>query len=144
MIVVQIAKLPTELPNLAAKAESEGFRFLVLLVKEFRDGTNRFAEQGEALFEVRDRETLIGIGGLNVNPYDKSGTTGRVRRLYIHPDYRGKGIGKLLMRTIEQRASQTFTELHLRTDTHDGARFYEALGYRNTPENKHTSHAKGL
>ena len=144
MLVIQIHKLPQDLANLAANAKSEGFRFLARLDRDFRDGTNRFAKQGEALFEVRDQETLTGIGGLNIDPYAKNGRVGRVRRLYIHPEYRGNGVGKLLMSTIEQHAHCTFTELHLRTDTRAGALFYERLGYRRTTANPKTSHIKSL
>ncbi len=145
MITVnKIGALPEDLPILNDRAENEGFRFLTRLVQEFDSGTNTFARPGEALFEVRDQERLIGVGGLNIDPYHDEPHIGRVRRLYIDPDYRRQGIGRSLMSAIEKLACGSFSELRLRTDTIEGAQFYENLGYRRIHGAKHSSHAKTL
>jgi len=142
--VSQIKILPDDLPELATKARNEGFRFLDRLAQEFADGKNTFAKTGEALFEVRDEGRLVGVGGLNIDPYGGDCTAGRVRRLYVDPDHRGNGIGKILMGAIEDVARDSFSELRLLTDTTIGARFYDRLGYRSVSGHEHVSHIKIL
>ena len=46
------------------------------------------------------REKLIGIGGLNEDPYTENNKIGRVRRFYIAKEYRRKGVGRLLLLRI--------------------------------------------
>ena len=61
-----------------------GFRFLDRLVNEYKNGTNNFNKPSEALYGVYTHEgILIGIGGLNIDPYTKGQKVGRVRRFYI-------------------------------------------------------------
>jgi len=144
LIVSRIIVLPDDLNGLAAKAGREGFRFVDRLIYDFASGTNTFSNAGEALFEVRKAGALIGIGGLNKDPYSGDATVGRVRRLYVDPDYRGEGVGRCLMEAIEHAARDSFSQLQLFTDTIRARKFYSRLGYEAVAGNEKVSHVKRL
>ena len=106
---------------------------------------NRFSAPGEALFEVRRDDGLVGVGGLNVDPFNPSGRIGRVRRMYVLPAVRGAGVGRTLLRAIERAAGGHFTELHLYTGTTASARFNERFRYSKFDSTqKRVSHRKRL
>jgi len=142
--VSQIEVLPKDIGKLATIAKEENYLFLDRLIEEFENGKNTFSKAGEALFEVREQSSLIAIGALNVDPYASGTAIGRVRRFYVHPDFRHHGIGTLLIRAIECLATRSFSELHLRTDTTSGALFYAELGYKEVVGAEHVSHFKKL
>ncbi len=147
IIIKQSLALPDELSRLADQARQEGFRFLDRLTAEFESGTNTFAKQGEALFEARKGAVLVGIGGLNRDPYVSSDDglgIGRIRRLYVAPSARRLGVARLLMSAIEQSARATFATLRLRTDTEQGALFYARLGYTAIANDDNASHVKQI
>lgn len=142
--IFQIEALPDDICELASKAREEGFVFLDRLIKDFGTGENTFAKTGEALFAVRDKGRLVAVGGLNIDPRAHDQSVGRVRRLYVDPESRRDGVGKMLMEVIEQAARKSFSELRLLTDTERGARFYNQLGYRQVSGLEHVSHIKSL
>ena len=60
---------------------------------------------------------------------DKGSGTGKIGRVAVLREYRGRGIGSLLMRTIEAHArDQGYTRLILEAQCH-AIPFYEKLGY---------------
>ena len=60
---------------------------------------------------------------------DKGGEVGKVGRVAVLRDYRGKGVGALLMHFIEETArTQGFAQLILEAQCH-AIPFYEKLGY---------------
>ena len=112
------------------------------LVERFRAGTNRFDLAGEALFGVERSGALVGIGGLNIDPYFEDPTVGRVRHLYVHPDVRATGVGRKLMQAIETHAKGSFLRLQLFTPEKAAGEFYEALGFELLQGVHKVSHAK--
>jgi hypothetical protein len=54
-------------------------------------GSNKFSKPGEKLWGLMLEATLIGIGGLNYDPYSEYPNPGRVRHLYIRKVHRRKG-----------------------------------------------------
>lgn len=140
----EVVALPEDAAELAAAAQAEGLRFVARLVREYAAGENTFAAPGEALVEVRSGVRLAAIGGLNVDPYEPGGTVGRLRRLYVHPAFRGRGIGRALVLALEARAAGHFAVLRLFTASERAARFYESLGYAPLPGCARASHAKRL
>lgn len=129
-----------DLRDLIAESRQEGFHFLQRLTDDFVQGHNRFDRLGEALFGLYNNQTLIGIGGLNLDPYRDDDWIGRVRHLYIARQWRRCGLGKLLMRAILDEARKQFHLLTLRTDTQDAAAFYEALGFQRAAPDTNDSH----
>ena len=72
---------------------------------------------------------MLGIGGLNVDPYAGAAGTGRLRRLYVMPEARRQRIGLRLVMALLERAWPVFERVRLSTDTAAAARFYERLGF---------------
>src|SRR6266536_5947889 len=57
------------LAPLAAEADAAGFRALARLVDDWDAGRNRFDRPGEALFIATDGGAVVGVCGLNIEPY---------------------------------------------------------------------------
>src|SRR5262249_34136913 len=107
-------------------------------------GSNRFDRPGEILFEARVGVRLVGICGLNRDPYVHSSGVGRVRHLYVDPEFRRRGVGRALVSRIVECASPNFVRLRLRTWRGDADLFYVALGFRRVvgaPEVTHEMEA---
>lgn len=113
---------------LVRQSQAEGYRHLVRLVDEYLSGENRFNKNGEALFVAVKENKVIGICGLNHDPYS-DGDVGRVRRLYVLPEYRRQGIGRRLTEDVIGRASAYYNMLVLKTDHEQASRFYKSLGF---------------
>jgi GNAT superfamily N-acetyltransferase len=142
--VFRVSELPDGLTGLAEVAHAEGFSMLDRLIDNFRSGENRFDRSGEALFGAEQSGKLVGIGGLNVDPYFNDAGLGRVRHLYVHPAARKSGVGRMITEAIEAHAAGRFTKLQLFTPTEAAAKFYEVLGYAVVSGVEKVSHAKAL
>lgn len=119
-----------DLDPLLAASEAEGFRFVRRLVADWSSGRERFDKDGEALFGAYRGKDIVGIGGLTLDPYQNESRVGRVRRLYVHPQARRNGAGRMLVESIIEKAATHFDELTLFTDHREAAAFYERLGFR--------------
>jgi GNAT superfamily N-acetyltransferase len=115
--------------QLQVEALQEGFLFIERLWKEWQNGKNRFAAPGEKLYGCMDQAALVAIGGLTRDPFDDRSGIGRIRRVYVRPAWRNKGIGEALVHTLVENARTSFTALHLRTDNPAAARLYERIGF---------------
>jgi GNAT superfamily N-acetyltransferase len=74
---------------------------------------------------VAELDEPAGYGVLN-------GRTHRIDAVFVHPDYRGEGIGSSLVRQFESRARvDGIAELSLLSSL-NAAGFYESLGYWET------------
>lgn len=128
--IIRLADLEEDaLDPLIHEARVEGFRHLDRLRDEYVSGANRFNKPGEALFGVFIDGEMVGVGGLNRDPYDGDGGAGRVRRVYIRSSCRRDGRGRLLMEAIVGAALGHFSRITLHTDSGDAAAFYQALGF---------------
>jgi putative acetyltransferase len=86
-----------------------------------------------ALFLVEDNDLYIGVAGLRQieNEY-----TCEVKRMFILPQYQGKGIGKLLLNTLIQEA-QNLNYQHIKLDTLGpkmpaAVALYKSFGFKET------------
>ncbi len=129
-----------EVTRLVRESEEQGFRFLDTLVEEYENGSNRFDLPGEGLFGAYDGETLIGIGGLNRDPFLFDPQVGRARRVYILSEYRRQGVGKMLMEAIIHEARPHYKLLTLRAETPEAAALYEGLGFQTEPRIENATH----
>ena len=107
---------------------SEGFRIVVRLINEYESGQNRFDKPGEVLYAVWD-ETIIGVGGINQEPDPLMPHAGRIRRVYVAPSYRGRGLGGLLVRRLVTEGLQHFTSVTCNVGDLPARAFYEHLGF---------------
>lgn len=101
---------------------------------EWESGTTRFDGKGEVLLGAYLGDALVGICGLNKDPYQKQGNVGRLRHLFVSEAGRGHGVGSALVRAILERAKGSFDVVRLRTDPDVRGRFYERLGFKRTSE----------
>jgi len=116
--------------RLCAVASSEGFRFLRRFVTELEHDRVRLDAPDEFFLCAICDSGIVGVGGVTPDPYIDDSRVGRIRHVYVHPEWRGIQIGHSLLREIENRATRVYAILRLRTDTEPAARFYEMLGYR--------------
>ena len=112
MITIHPIELPVPgLEQLQLEALQEGFLFIERLWEEWENGKNRFTAPGEKLVGCMDQSALLAIGGLNQDPCGRSGI-GRIRRVYVRPAWRNKGIGKplfILSSRMREQASPPCT-----------------------------------
>lgn len=126
-----------ELETIRTAARDEGFHALDRLIDDWQSGENRFDAAGEALFEARVDDALVGVCGLNRDPWARLG--GRVRRLFVLPEYRRSGIGRALVNAVREAASSHFDVLHVRTHDPLAAAFYRSLGFSEESA-EHSTH----
>ena len=108
---------------------------------EWADGSNRFDRPGEALFGAWVGGRLVGVCGLNVDPYAGDDRVGRVRHLYVLRDCRRLGAGRELVEQVLAAARGRFGVLRLSTNNPAAARLYEGLGFRPVSE-RHCTHVR--
>ncbi|WP_219375865.1 GNAT family N-acetyltransferase [Bacillus mycoides] len=132
--------LKYEIDHLIEESTKEGFNFLIKLINEYESKRNAFSKTGECLYGIFRGDTLIGIGGLNQDPYTKDNKIGRLRRFYISKDYRRIGLGKLLLKKLLSRAEKYFHVVVLHSDTKQGDEFYSANGFVKSGNYKGSSH----
>jgi putative acetyltransferase len=103
---------------------------LNLLYHNDPDGSFRplpFDEPGGVFLMARDNGAGIACAG--IIPYDAE--TGEVKRVYVDPKYRGKGLSAALMAALEAYYHR------LRLETGDlqpaAIRLYEKIGYERIP-----------
>lgn len=122
--------------GLRDEAIGEGYAFIERTIGDWNNGNNKFSAPGESLWGLISGTALIGIGGLNRDPYTSDPNIGRVRHLYIRPNYRRNGYASALMLKIIYEAKQHFTVLRLFTDNPASSVFYETLGFQRADDFK--------
>ncbi len=136
MRVERLATLPVvQLEPLRLAAYAEGVGIVRALLEGYASGANRFDQPGEFLLAAyAENGAIIGVGGLNrVNR-----STARVRRFYVLPDERGRGVGAALLQELLR--FNGFPRLELRAVTPGAARFYERHGFRRADKNPDVTH----
>ncbi|KRG12596.1 hypothetical protein ACA30_18455 [Virgibacillus soli] len=109
---------------------SEGYKFIQRLVDEYKTGSNKFDKKGESLYIAKLDGEVIGIGGLNIDPYHTLPDVGRVRHLYVLRKNRGTSVGKKLLNTIITEAKKNFRTLRLSsTDDTAAVNLYIKCGF---------------
>lgn len=142
--VQRIEAVPPDLDALVEASLDEGFAFVARLREGWTAGDNRFDETGEALFEARADGDLVGICGLNRDPYGSDSELGRVRHLYVHPAWRARGVGRNLVTAVLTAARGHFRRVRLRTETEDASRFYDSLGFTRVENEPDATHGMAL
>ena len=129
-----------DVADLLSDSERLGSHIVRRLVEEWGNGANRFDRPGEALFGARGTGRLLGVCGLNVDPYAGHERVGRVRHLYVLSTSHRMGVGQQLVRRVIQDAHGRFDELRLRTNNPAAARLYEALGFQPSDDGGDYTH----
>lgn len=120
--------LPEAVFRLAEAAEREGHLHIRRFVDEWVAGSNRFDRKGERVLGARADDALAGIGGLTLE--FSRGDWLRMRRFYVLPAYRGKGIGRKLAEDLlaHARAFTGVVTVHAAND--EAILFWQAMGFR--------------
>ena len=144
MKINKLSELPAGIDVLLNASISEGFGMVKKLVDKYQTGENDFSARGEALFGAFNSGQLVGIGGLNIDPYFKDESLGRVRHLYVLPSARNLGVGRAIVFNIEQQAKKYFSCLQLQSPNQQASAFYRRLGYTEVNDIAKVSHVKYL
>jgi GNAT superfamily N-acetyltransferase len=130
MIPIQKIVLPAPgVELLQSEAQDEGYDFVETLVEEWASGTNRFDAPGEALCGHLDQGLLVAVGGLNCDPFAGRPDMGRIRRVYVRPAWRNRGIGRALVGALVDHARTHFSCVRLRAENTLAALLYESMGF---------------
>ena len=111
-------------------------------VIDFHEGSNTSSEPGESLWVVLKGSQAIAVGGINIDPYYDDSSLGRIRHVYVHPNFRRRRVATELLRLIEDSGARYFDSFQLFTANPVASRFYEALGYARVEGRWKVSHAK--
>ncbi len=126
--------------HLVDESRAEGFRFVQRLVEEYCSGLNRFDQPGEVLLIASVQGAIVGIGGLNRDPYFNELNVGRLRHVYVKAAWRRHGVGRVLVTALMAAAQPHYQLLTLRTDTAAADAFYQTLGFKTEPHWIYTTH----
>lgn len=129
-----------EFDRLLSESASQGFAFLKRFRYDWESGLNRFNARGEGLFCARSGGRLIGLCGLNADPFVSDPRIGRLRHVYVLERYRRRGAGEALVHHALQSARPHFDLITLRTDMPSAAAFFEALGFVRVTGQPSTTH----
>jgi GNAT superfamily N-acetyltransferase len=92
----------------------------------------KLIEQAVAFFVLRDNGTPAGCGGIQL-----FGTKyGELKRMYVRPQYRGLGFGKMLLKHLEGHArAHGVGVVRLETGIYqvEAMALYEQMGFRRIP-----------
>ena len=130
MITIQKIELPVPgMESLQSEADAEGYDFVQTLVEQWASAENRFDAPGETLCGHLDQGLLVAVGGLNCDPFAGRPDMGRIRRVYVRPSWRNKGIGRALVISLIDQARTHFRCVRLRAENAEAARLYERIGF---------------
>lgn len=127
--ITRLNSLPAGLEALRIESGREGFGFLDRLVADWTAGTNAFSRFGEGLLGAFADRQLVGVGGLNADPYVPGTGVGRIRHVYVLGVWRHQGVGRALIDRLVREAEGQFSELRLRAASADAAAFYVRCGF---------------
>jgi putative acetyltransferase len=117
---VLIAELEAQLDPLYPRASRHGYSIEKLIA------------EAVAFFLIRHNAALAGCGGIKLFGAEY----GEVKRMYVRPQFRGLGFGKLMLDHLADYArGQGVGLLRLETGIHQRAaiRLYERMGFQRIP-----------
>ncbi|MGO4138318.1 GNAT family N-acetyltransferase [Rhizobium brockwellii] len=129
-------RLPQEIADLESEARREGYRQVARLIDDWSTDAVRFDRDGERLFGAYVDDALVGIGGVTVETA-MSGAL-RMRRFYIRPAMRGRGIGRMLARALLDHARPFCTVVTVHAGNDAAAKFWESLRFQPHGRDGHT------
>ena len=132
--------LPTGFSKLVELSLGEGFNFVEKMQSEWISGKNRFNYKGEICYALFSDNILVAVCGLNIDPYINEANVGRIRHLYVHPDFRRKGFGETLVKKILDEGKIRFKVIRLRTNSSNASNFYCSIGFSKQIGDEYSTH----
>ncbi|MBU4682512.1 GNAT family N-acetyltransferase [Cedecea davisae] len=118
-----------EFAELRAQSIAAGFNMLRRLDENWQSGLNRFDRPGEKLLGAYIGGLLVGVCGLNIDPFSSHVTrSGRLRHFYIDEKWRRKQVGSKLLREILKGADHWFDLINTNAPSTAFA-FYTQAGF---------------
>lgn len=128
------------LDGLLGSSRDEGYHFVQTLLDDYEAGEVTFSEDEAQLLGAYHNQKLIAIGGIHIDPYLDNPKIGRIRHVYVLPDFRRDGVGRLLVKGLLEHAQGYYSSVTLRTLTAHGDAFYRAIGFQNHPRFDQATH----
>lgn len=135
--VRRIVELPDRFDQFVIEAAAEGFNNMSVLQEEWRSGSNRFERPGEILALATVGNQMAGIGGITQDFVDSGWL--RMRRFYVRPDYRRRGVGRKLALFVLEYARAFDRQIALYAGGPEAEAFWPTLGFCLI-EREHTTH----
>jgi N-acetylglutamate synthase-like GNAT family acetyltransferase len=126
--------------DLLSASMVEGFKPVQWLLEDWEKGKNRFSKPGEALYFALLESRQVGVCGVNRDPFAADDRVGRLRRLYVLPQFRRMGVGRMLVQQALADARQHFTVIRLRTLDENAGAFFEAIGFTRVEGDEGATH----
>jgi GNAT superfamily N-acetyltransferase len=143
--IAPLATLPPDaIQPLLDASRSEGLRLVERLADEYASGANRFDRPGELLLGAYAAGQLVGVGGVNRDPYARDACVARMRHLYVLPAWRRRSVGRQLVAALIAAAAPHFAVLRLRTTNPAADRFYQSIGFLVAEGDADATHALEL
>lgn len=115
-----VAELEAQLEPLYPRESQHGY------------SVEKLIKEAVAFFVIRDDGTAAGCGGIQLFGTDY----GELKRMYVRPQFRGLGFGKLMLDHLAVYAQQRGVGL-LRLETgihqHAAIALYESVGFQSVP-----------
>lgn len=129
--MLQLVRIDDELPDgfeaLRSTADAEGFRAMSRLAAEWAVSPELFA----CLLAAIDGGRLVAIGGLTAEPDPADEPAMRMRRLYVRPDARRCGVGRMLANALLHEALDSVALVTVNGGATLAPAFWIALGFRS-------------
>lgn len=118
--------------RLSLEKNSRGFVTNPGFHGDIYDRAVKYQQENGAMFGLFDENgSLLGFGGLK----QKDGGRAELCNLHLHPDYHGKGYGKLLACMLLDEARELkyqVVELHVTVTQEKAIGLYKSLGFKET------------
>jgi len=113
---------------LRAQSMAEGFNMLRRLNENWLSGHNRFDRPGEKLIGAYADGLIVGVCGLNIDPFTQETGAGRMRHLYVDTEWRRNRVGSGLLSEILKDAGRWFDFINTNAPS-SAFTFYERAGF---------------
>lgn len=131
--------------ELLMESESQGYHYLTKMVSQWESGENRFARGNEKLICFKENEKVIGIGGINEEPYLRRKGYGRLRDVFVLTKYRRNHIGRQIVEHLIEFGKRHYKAITLRIpENKEAGPFYEAIGFLRTDDIETVTHVKWM
>ena len=123
------SSLPHGFEDLKTDALADGHRHLIRLAAEFQQSPTMF----HAVFAGYVDGRLAGIGAMTDEPALTSGSAWRLRRLYVHRNFRRLGVARTIVMALLREATGRIPTLTVHAGNDSAYLFWEAIGFRPVP-----------
>jgi len=138
-MIIEIDELENyDIETVRYESDKEGYNHINRLSAEYNSGENRFDKIGEKLVGFVLDDEVVAVCGLNIEPTNNR--LGRIRRLYVLPENRRRGIGTELVKYLIKHAEQYFQSVVVNIGDLSVDNFYKPIGFRSIMNNDSYTH----